>query len=154
MYVDSQLLFSDAQAVTATAISTNVVDLNPDAGGLSLGLQDIGIGEEVYLYVTTQTSVTDTGSDATLVVTLESDSTANLATAPVVHIATGTLAFATYASAGTVVFAGKLPVADYKRYLGVRYTVASGPFTAGNFNAFLTKDIQRYKNYASGFTVA
>lgn len=153
MYVDSQLLFSDAQAVTVTAISTNVLDLNPDGYGLASNLQDIGIGEEVYLVVMTTTTITDTGSDATLIVTLESDTAVGLATAPVVHISTGTLAFATYATAGTIIFQGKLPVADYKRYLGVRYTIASGPFTAGAITAFMTKDVQRQKYYKSGFTV-
>ncbi len=154
MYIDSQTLFSDAQAVTSTAISTNVLDLNPDVGGLDANLQDIGIGEEVYLVVQTATTITDVGSDATLIVTLESDTAVGLATAPVVHISTGTLAFATYATAGTVIFQGKLPLANYKRYLGIRYTVASGPFTAGAITAFLTKDVQRTKNYATGFSVA
>lgn len=155
MYVDSQELFSDAQAVTATAISTNVLDLNPDGFGLAGGVQDIGVGDEtVYLVVMTVTTITDTGSDATLIVTLESDTAPGLATSPVVHFSSGTLAFATYATAGTVIVQTPLPLADYKRYLGVRYTVAAGPFTAGAITAFLTTDVQRYKYYASGFTVA
>ena len=155
MYVDSQELFSDSQAVTATAISTNVLDLNPDLGGLANGIQDIGNGRDVYLVVQTSVTATDAGSDATLTLTLESDSTANLATAPVVHYSTGALAFATYATAGSVFVAGVvLPNADYKRYLGLRYTIGAGPLTAGAFTAFLTLDVQRYKNYASGFTVA
>ncbi len=155
MYIDSQELFSDAQAVTATAISTNQIDLNPNAATLSAGVQDIGNGkQDVYLVVITTTTVTDTGSDATLNITLESDSTSNLATAPVVHYSTGVMAFATYATAGTLVIPGvPLPNGDYKRFLGLRYTVASGPFTAGSFTSFITTDVQRYKNYASGFTV-
>lgn len=154
MYVDSQELFSDAQAVTATAISTNVIDLNAASNTNVPLLQDIGIGEDIYLVVTTQTTCTDSGSDATLTLTLESDSTADLATSATVHISTGALAFATYATAGSIVFAGRLPSGDYERYLGLRYTIASGPLTAGKFNGFLTKDIQRYKTYASGFSVS
>lgn len=155
MYVDSQELFSDAQAVTATVISTNVLDLNPDGYGLASGVQDIGLGEEAtYLLVMTTTTITDTGSDATLTVTLESDTTANLATSPTVHYSSGALAFATYATAGTVIVQIPLPLGDYKRYLGVRYTVAAGPFTAGAITALLVTDIQRQKYYASGFTVA
>lgn len=154
MYIDSQTLFSDAQAVTSTAISTNVLDLNAASNSNVPLLQDIGIGEEVYLVVQTTTTITDTGSDATLTVTLESDSTANLATSATVHLSTGALAFATYATAGSIIFQGKLPVGNYERYLGVRYTVASGPFTAGAITAFLTKDIQRNIAYATGFTVA
>lgn len=155
MYVDSQELFSDAQAVTATAISTNVYDLNSATNSNVPLTQDLGVGSEVvYLVVQTTTAITDTGSDATLTVTLESDSTANLATAPVVHMSTGALAFATYAPAGSIIFAGPLPFGAYKRYIGLRYTVASGPFTAGTITAFLTLDVQRYQYYASGFTVA
>lgn len=154
MYVDSQELFSDAQAVTSTAISTNVLDLNAASGTNVPLLQDIGIGEEVYLVVTTVTTCTDVSSDATLTLTLESDSTANLATSATVHLSTGALAFATYATAGSIVFAGKLPTqATYERFLGLRYTIAAGPLTAGAFTGFLTKDIQRYVSYASGFSV-
>lgn len=154
MYVDSQLLFSDAQAVTSTAISTNVVDLNASSNTNVPLLQDIGIGEEVYLYVYTQTTATDSGSDATLTLTLESDSTANLATSPTVHLSTGALAFATYATAGSIVYQGKLPLGNYERYLGLRYTIASGPLTAGAFTGMLAKDLQRNIAYVSGFTVA
>lgn len=155
MYIDSQELFSDAQAVTSTAISSNVLDLNPSAAGLAGNVQDIGVGHDAtYLVVETVTTATDTGSDATLTVTLESDSTANLATAPVVHYSSGALAFAAFATAGTILVQIPLPLGDYKRYLGIRYTVASGPLTAGAFTAFLTSDVQRYKYYASGFSVS
>lgn len=158
MFVDTQTEFSDSQAVTATAISTNVIDTQAALGAgtaLSNGntVQDIGQGEDVYLVVTTAVTCTDVGSDATLTLTLESDSAATLASAPVVHFATSALAFASYATAGSIVALVKLPAADYKRYLGVRYTIGAGPLTAGAFDAFLTKDIQRYKVYKSAFTV-
>lgn len=153
MYVDSQSQFSNAQAVTSTAISENVLDLNAASNSNVPLLQDIGTGQDVYLVVQTAVTATDTGSDATLAVTLESDSTANLATSPTVHLSTGALAFAAYATAGTVIFAGRLPAGAYERYLGLRYTVASGPLTAGAFTAFLTLDIQSYRYYASSFRV-
>ncbi len=145
MILDAQLEFSDAQAVTATAVSTNVVDLGPVADN---PLRDIGTGEEMYLVVSTQDAATDVGSDATLTVTLESSTTADLATTPTVHFTTGALAFATFSPSGASLIAVKLPRGDYKRYLGVRYTVASGPLTAGTFNAFLTKDAQLHRYYA------
>lgn len=155
MYLDSQNEFSDAQAVTATAISSNVVDLTQGVTSpATLTDIDIGTGEDVYLVVQTQTTATDAGSDATLAVTLESDSTADLATSPTVHYSTGALAFAAFATAGSVLAMVKLPSGTYERYLGVRYTVASGPLTAGKFDAFLTKDVQKYRAYASGFTVS
>lgn len=150
--LNSQEVFSDAQAVTSTAISTNVYDTNPVAGPNAL--QDLGQGEDVYLIVQTAVAITDTGSDATLTVTLESDSAATLASSPVVHYSTGALAFATYSAAGSVIAVIKIPSANYKRYIGLRYTVASGPFTAGAIDAFLTKDLSIVKYYSSGFTVA
>jgi uncharacterized membrane protein len=151
MFLDTMNTFSDAQAVTATAISTNVIDLNPVVSPNTT--QDLGVGGDIYLVVVTQTTCTDTGSDATLTVTLESDTAVGLATANVVHFSTSAIAFASFATAGTTVCAIRLPSATYKRYLGVRYTVASGPLTAGAFDAFLTKDIHKYVNYATGFSV-
>jgi len=145
MIIDAFNEFSAAQAVTSTAISTNVIDLGPVTDNT---LRDIGTGEEVYLVVQTKTAATDTSSDATLTVTLESDSTANLATSATVHYSTGALAFAAFSPAGTTLACIRLPAGNYERYLGVRYTVASGPLTAGTFDAFLTKDVQKWQSYA------
>lgn len=160
MYVDTQTEFSDSQAVTSTAISSNVLDLQTTSTGAATltslspnTIVDIGQGEDVYLVVQTAVTCTDVGSDATLTVTLESDTAVGLASAPVVHFSTGALAFASFATAGTVLAQIKLPNADYKRYLGVRYTVANGPLTAGAFDAFLTTNVQRSKTYKSGYTV-
>lgn len=158
MYVDTQNTFSDAQAVTATILSTNVIDTVSLGlgGGTNIGpntLQDLGNGENIYLVVSTAVAATDAGSDATLTITLESDTTAGMASAPVVHYSTGALAFAAFSPAGTQLVCLALPLADYKRYIAVRYTVAAGPLTAGAFDAFLTTDPQRTKAYKSGFTV-
>ena len=157
MYVDTQLPFSDSQAVTATAVSTNVIDLVSLGlgGGSNVALnviEDMGNGEPIYLVVQTAVAVTG-GTSPTLTVTLESSTTADLATSPTVHYSSGALATATYSSAGTQFIAIALPMGDYKRYVGLRFTVASGPFTAGAFDAFLTHDVQRVKAYKSAFTV-
>lgn len=151
MILDALIEFSDAQAVTSTAISTNVADLGPVTDNTT---RDIGTGEPVYLVVQTAVACTDTGSDATLTVTLESDSAANLATSPTVHFSTGALAFSAFAPAGKVVAAVRLPAGEYERYLGVRYTVGNGPLTAGAFDAFLTRDVQRYRAYADRRPIA
>lgn len=147
--LDTLCEFSDAQAVTSTAISTNVMDLTS-----SNVLRDIGTGEDVYLVISTQTTCTDSGSDATVNFSLESDSTADLATSPTVHYSTGAVAFANYATAGTVVAAVRLPKGNYESYLGVRYTVASGPLTAGKFDARLQIGIDSQRLYAAGSTIS
>lgn len=150
MLIDAFNEFSDSQAVTSTAISTNVIDLGPVTDNT---LRDIGTGEPLYLIVSTAVAATDSGSDATLAVSLESDSTADLATSATVHYTTGALAFAAFSPAGTTLVAIPIPSGLYERYLGVRYTVASGPLTAGQFDAFLTHDIQRYRAYADRQTI-
>jgi hypothetical protein len=145
--LDAFCEFSDAQAVTSSAIS-NVFDSGSDNT-----LKNLGVGEPMWLVVLTQTTATDTSSDATLTVSLESDSTANLATSATVHYTTAALAFAAYATAGTVLVCIPLPSGQYERYAGVRYTVASGPLTAGKFDAFLTRDPSLWQAYANAAVV-
>lgn len=151
MYVDKQAEFSDSQAVTATAISTNVMDLVSNTSGKN-PIRDIGTGQDVYLVVLTAVAATDTGSDATLAVTLESDDNVGL-TSATTHFSTGALAFAAYSPAGTVIAAIKLPSGNYERYLGVRFAVGAGPLLTGQFDAFLTTDINAYRAYARNYVV-
>lgn len=161
MYVDSQFELSDAQVVTSTAISANVYDLfTVRRGGTTVAADtspnlriDIGGFDDLWLVCSTQTAITDTGSDATLTVTVESADNEALSTNAQVHYSTGALAFATYAAAGTTIFAVKLPVGLYRRYLGLRYTVAAGPFLTGAIDAFVTTGLQLNRIYKSGFTV-
>jgi len=153
MIMDKLLEFSDAQAVTATAVSTNVVDLYPLGNNQVTNLtRDIGTGENIYLIVNTLTAATDASSDATLTITLESDDNTSMSS-PTVHFSTAALAFAAFSPAGTNLVKIKLPAGAYERYLAVRFTVASGPLTAGTFDAFLVKDAQAFTAYKAGFTI-
>lgn len=146
-FIDALAIFSEDQAVTSTAISTNVYDL--EQADL-----DIGSGEPVWLVIKTTTAATDDSSNATINFSLESDTAVGLDSgSATVHFSTGTLAFATFSPAGTLVAAIRLPVGDYKRYLGVRYSVASGPLTAGNFHAALVTDLDQIKAYPTAFTI-
>ncbi|EKD5498879.1 hypothetical protein OR538_005012 [Pseudomonas aeruginosa] len=150
MYVDKQAEFSDSQAVTATAISTNVYDLYPRGNAVNTNVtRDIGVGEDIYLVVQCDTTATAARA-ATVTVSLESSSTADLATTPTVHFVSATLALANLVG-GTTLLAIKLPAGQYNRYVGVRYTVATGPLTAGAFSAFLAKDIQAFRAYVKGY---
>lgn len=162
MYVDKQLEFSDAQAVTSTAISSNVYDILTKTTGaatisaVTAGNARIDLGgmfQDIYLVVQTAVAITDTSSDATLIVTFETADDVGLSTNATVLLTSGTLAFATYASAGSQILVAKLPSALFRRYIGVRYTVASGPFTAGAIDAFITTTPQSNRIYKSAFTV-
>ena len=148
-HLDARAEFSDAQAVTTTAISTNVMDRK--GAGLSPNATDnIGAPATMYLVVRTNAAATDSGSDATLTVTLESAADAGLTSGPVVHYSTGAMAFATFSPANTTLAVIPLPAAAYKEFLGVRYTVGDGPLTAGTFDAFLTLDPSIWRAYADG----
>ena len=149
MILDTQELFSNNQLITATAISTNVYDTNPVAGPNVL--QNIGTNGDIYLEVQTNAAFT-AGGAATMTITLESDSTADLATSPTVHYSSGPIALAGL-TANTRVLAVRLPEGSYERYVGLRYTVATGPMTAGGLDAFWTTDVIATRDYASGFKV-
>lgn len=144
MIIDSQNEFSDAQAVTATAISTNVIDLLPGGENTTV---DIGAGEDIMLVIKVPVTVTADG-DATVTFSLESDSTANLATSATVHWTSAAIGKADL-TGGTQVVALALPRGTYERYLGVRYTVGTGPLTAGAFDAFLVRSADSRRNYAT-----
>lgn len=64
--IDSQLLFSDAQALTGSAASTNTIDLNSD--------RDVGIGEPMAVVVTVD--VAAGGTTPTLAIAVQTDATA------------------------------------------------------------------------------
>ena len=134
MHLDAQAEFSDAQAITVDAISTNV--MARDGLGLTPNtLQQLGM-VGCYLVITIATALTDAD---TITFTLESDSTANLATSPTVHWSSGSLS-TTPLNAGVVVAVVPLPWGQYEDFIGVRYNVGTGPLAAGAVNAFLTMD--------------
>jgi hypothetical protein len=158
MILDLQTVFSGSttaagvttgQALTATAISDNVVDLRNAA---TPALADEGTNpDEEWLIVQVVTAAAGGDAAKTLTITLESDSTANLATAPVVHYTSTAITGATLV-AGYVAVRIPLPSGDYKRFLGLRYTVSAG-FTSFQIRAFMTPDPQRNVIYPVGFAV-
>lgn len=150
MLTDAFLQLSSAQAVTATAVSTNTIDLGT--------ARDIGSGNDLYAIVTVDTTATAAGA-ATVNFQVISSASANLST-PTIIVQTDALA-------KTELTAGRRPINICipnsavlalpigQRYLGLQYTVGTGPLTAGAFSCTLTDSaVDINKNYASGFTVA
>lgn len=134
MLLDKKSELSDAQAVTTTAISTNVADL--EVAG-----RDVFRGKPLYGVIQVQTTCTATGA-ATVAFNWEADSAVGLDATPTVLATQAATAKATLVAGYRIVTPippDKLAATD--RYLGVRYTVAAGPLTAGKFDAFLTEDI-------------
>lgn len=145
MYMDALLLFSSAQAVTAAAGSTNTIDLKNAS-------RDVGTGESLYIVLVVTTAMTDSGSDSTVTVALEGDSTTtftpdgtrDIMTIPAVS-AVGYTAYARLAP-------GAAPLAY--RYARLLYTPNGSDLTAGAFTAFVTKDIAKYTAFAKGYTIS
>jgi hypothetical protein len=161
MILDMQTMFSGTvaadgtktgQAITATAISTNVIDR---AGGLSSGfpaLEDEGTNpDESWLIVQAKTAAAGGDAAKTITITLESAADAGLTSGPVVHAST-TAILGSAITAGATLWRIALPSADYKRFIGLRYTVSAG-FTSFEMLAFTTADPQRNVIYPTGFAV-
>jgi hypothetical protein len=141
MYMDKEAEFSDGQALTVTAISTNVIDIN-----LVPTLKDIGTGESIYWVTQVDVAFGSAGAP-TLDITLESDSTADLATSPTVHDTLPQFLVAAL-TAGAQLGKRRLESArTFERYLGVRYTIGVAAFNAGTISSFLTRHIDSYTNY-------
>jgi gamma-glutamyl phosphate reductase len=131
MLLSNESLFSDDQAITATAVSTNVYDLGvrqaPYGGNALIG--DVGKGTPVPVLI----QVTEDFNNATSVtVALEVSANANMSSATVVNSETILLADL---KAGKQTFMQYLPNGLTGRYLAVRYTVAGTAPSAGKFTA-------------------
>lgn len=149
MITDALLQLSAAQAVTASAVSTNTVDLGT--------ARDIGTGESLEVDITVDTTVTAAGA-ATVNFQVISSASAAL-TSPNVIAQTDAIGKAELTAGRKPIriqispaVLNALPVGQ--RYIGVQYTVGTGPLTAGAFTANIVRNGQDVnKHYASGFTV-
>ena len=143
MILDLQNLCSDAQAVTATAVSTNAIDLWGAAaiatvpgpagttGVTSSVINDVGRGEtiEAFCQVGTANFTGGTSMQAQLIT-----SAAAALTGPTVLSETAVIALAALVAGYQFRF-GTIPQGVAQRYLGFNYivvgTMATGTITAG-----------------------
>ena len=141
MILDSLLKFSDAQALTATADSTNVIDLGND--------RDIGKGEPMALVVTVGVAADFTTGDETYQFQLETDDNAAFSSATVVGDVT--VAAANLAAGDKVV----IPLGQTnERYLQARY-VLGGTSPSVTVDAYLQplSMVDASATYASGYSI-
>ena len=131
MFVDYENQFSDAQAVTASAASTNVVDMLKKKRGAG--------AKPLKIQCSVQTQLASAGGTATLTVSVQS--------ANVEAFGTKTTHFSTAAIAEASLVAGydfNLPPLpdDIGRYVRLYFTVANENFTSGNIDGALVLDKQ------------
>ena len=158
MFIDSKELLSDAQALTATAISTYVYDLLPSGGSINAGdtggptantVVNIGAGKPLYLYIHVHTVLDSSGEAATLIASLESSADTSNGT-PTVHWASSLIAEATLAAGYWIAKGIALPPGSYKRYICVNYTVGTESFTSGKVSSWLSDSPFNEDAYRSG----
>ncbi|MEQ9887615.1 Bbp16 family capsid cement protein [Pectobacterium zantedeschiae] len=137
MILDKLLMFSEAQAVTATAASTDVIDLGPIDGTR----RDIGVGTPLEFFVNVNTTATAAGAAT---VNIQLQTSADNSTY-VTLFDSSALALATL-TAGKRVASVKVPQ-GVLRYLRVNYSVATGPLTAGAFTAGINLDVDANSHY-------
>lgn len=134
MIFSNEDILSDDQAITATAISENVIDLGAkgtpyDAAAALNG--DFGKGTPVpFVCQVTETFATLTS----LTITVETASNASLSSGAVVAYSSGAIAAATLVQ-GYQIPLQVLPESLTGRYLGLRYTVGGLNATAGKITA-------------------
>lgn len=136
--VDVTAELSDEQSLAGSGTDvSDAYDL-----GASASSRTSSIGGQ-FLTIVIREDFTEDGLDPATHVqfSLESDSAATLASSPVVHWQTPTIALATLQD-GYVVTILPLPLGEtYKRYLGVRYTVSGGApglLATGAVSAYIT----------------
>src|SRR5215467_4353961 len=149
MILDQQLMFSDAQALTASANTQNDIDLGPLTGGIGVNpYRDIGAGEPLWIFAAVTGTVDMAPAGASAVVNLSTDDNTAFGT----PVALGqALAIPAGAKAGQVFFA-RLNPANYERYLRAAFAVTGGPYTAGAISVGIIWNEQMWRAYASGFT--
>lgn len=150
MITDVNLTLSVSQAVTASAVSGNTLDLNQ--------VRDIGAGEELNIYVNVEVAAAAAGA-ATVnfqVIT----SAAPALTSPTIIGQTDAIPKASLVVGSQIIIPVPRSFINQlgQRYLGIQYTVGTGPLTAGTFSAGIIIDAPDNtaalrKVYPSGFAV-
>lgn len=134
MIFDRTLLFSDGQAITATAPSTNVVDLG--ATGTVLGasaaiVREIGYGTDVDLSVTVTQSFNNLTS---LSIAIQVDDNAAFSS-PTTVFTSPAYTLAQLATGAKYLLPDTLPAGTNERYVRLNYTVAGTAPTTGKITA-------------------
>lgn len=144
MILDALLLVSDAQAITADAVSTNTIDL-----GSSSPAREIGSGEAMVMLMTVDVAGDFTTGDETYAFELISSASANLSSPTVLNRRVLTAAQLALGA----IFAIPLPAGTpSQRYLGMNYDVGGTTPTLTVTAALVpSKFIDMIKPYAKNY---
>ncbi len=114
--------------------------------------RDIGAGEgvgDLFVYAAVAAAATSGGAATLQLQLVSSDSPA--LTSPTVHY-TGSANALAALTAGSQLFAFRLPPGVYKRYVGVIQVTGVAAFTGGSIFAFLAEDVNAIRYYPQAFS--
>jgi len=143
MIFDKQAEFDWKAAITVTRVSTNAVDL-------SVAKRDIATADGLWLFGAVTEAFTAVGA-ATMAVDFIQSANADLSSSDTLFSLLAATGKATLV-AGYTLFKTRLPLGLItKQYLGINYTVATGPMTAGKVVAGFTPNVDAWKSFARGY---
>lgn len=150
MITDAQLLLSDAQALSATAVSTNTVDL-----GNVTPKNEIGAGEPMCVLIGVDVAADTADGNETYQFTLVQSANADLSSPDVLYATDTTFISRTVLVAGYTLV---LPIPAKmitKRYIGVRYVLGGTTPTITVTAMYVPFNfVDTYKAYAKGYTIS
>lgn len=148
MFLDAYLLLSDAQAITADAVSTNTVDL-----GTSSPAREVGTGEEIGVGMAVDVAADITTGDETYAFEVISSAAAALTSPTVLARYTRTAAQLTQ---GSLHFFPIPPGGPTQRYIGMNYDVGGTTPTITVTSWITSRSLFSIlaRSYAKGYVVS
>lgn len=149
MYIDSLLLLDDAVALSATAYSTNTIDL-----GNVTPKREVGSGEALAVVFQIDTAADTASGDETYQFLIVQSANANLSSHDtLIQTDTSFITRSTLVAGYTLALL--VPPLVSKRYLGVRY-VLGGTTPTVTLTAWYGpwKFVQKFTTYAKGYTIS
>lgn len=144
MFLDNLLLLSDAQALTATAASTNVIDTGAVA-------RNLPVGEPLALVITVDVAADFTTTDETYAFAARTSAAAGL-TSPT-DIGSRTIAASALTAGSIHVIPLGTPM--LLRYLAAYYTLGgTTPSITVTTSIMPLNMIQQYQSYPKGYTIS
>ena len=140
MILNADLILSENQAITSTAVSTNVIGWpdngTPPRGGAPIA-RNLGAGTPIPMLM----QVTEAFATLTsLTITMETSDNADLSSSTVLG-SSGAIPAASLKPGYRPSFTRFVPDATMKKYFGLRYTVTGTAATAGKISAAVATEV-------------
>lgn len=147
--LDSELIFSSAQTVGSTAVSTNVLDF--------LAPRDIGVGNMLELNIEVNTLFVTAGAATLQAVfqgSVDNTNFYDIVLSPVVAVAALTAGSRILQQPVPRCFQPNMRAIGMPQYFRLNYVVGTSTFSAGKLDAWLTADMDReaYYTYPRAYT--